>query len=260
MRKTSRIVVSFVLVALMSLQAHAEVVTVAVASNFTAAMTAIADAYHEKTGRQVSLAFGSSGKLFAQIAHGAPFHLFFSADQSKPRALVRQGLAVGDTEFTYATGALALWSADPGRIDDQGKILDTGNFEKLAFANPRLAPYGEAALEVLKARHLVDTTRSKWVQGENIAQTYQFVSSGNADIGFVALSQVMKNGRFTHGSGWVVPSSLYAPINQDAVLLKLGEQSKLARSFLAFTHSEAAHRIIRSFGYSIPSTGSPMAN
>lgn len=254
MKKSLRLITSIVFTALISGTAHAEVVTVAVASNFTAAMTAIADAFHEKTGRQVSLAFGSSGKLFAQIAHGAPFHLFFSADQAKPRALVKQGLAVADSEFTYATGALALWSADPERVDSQGRILAQGDYQNIAFANPRLAPYGAAALEVLRARGLVEKTRPKWVQGENIAQTFQFVASGNAEIGFVALSQVMKNGHFTKGSGWVVPESLYAPIKQDAVLLKLGENSKLARSFLAFVHSKAAAQIIRSYGYTVAKT------
>lgn len=254
MGKAGKILGSLVLGLLLTVPAHAEVVTVAVASNFTVAMTAIADAYHEKTGREVSLAFGSSGKLFAQIAHGAPFHLFFSADQTKPQALVDQGLGIAGSEFTYAQGALALWSATPGRVDGQGNILTKGDFRKLAFANPRLAPYGEAALEVLKTRHLAEQTRVKWVQGENIAQTYQFVVSGNADIGFVALSQVMKNGRFTSGSGWIVPASLYAPIKQDAVLLKHGEHSELARSFLAYVHSKAASRIIRSYGYTVPSS------
>lgn len=242
---------SFLLAALVSSQAHGEAVTVAVASNFTSAMTAIAAAFHKKTGQQVTLAFGSSGKLLAQIAHGAPFDLFFSADQAKPRALVHQDLAIADSEFTYAVGALALWSATPGRVDDQGNILGQGNYQKLALANPRLAPYGEAAMEVLRALGLVEQTRAKWVQGENIAQTYQFVATGNADIGFVALSQVMKNGHLTGGSGWIVPESLYSPIRQDAVLLKRGENNELARSFLAFIHSDTASRIIRSYGYSV---------
>ncbi len=254
MSKAGRILGTVVLAALISGPTRAEIVTVAVASNFTATMSAIADAYHEKTGHQVSLAFGSSGKLYAQIAHGAPFDLFFSADQTKPRALVDQGLAIADTEFTYAKGALALWSLTPGRVDDQGRILGRNDYRKLAFANPRLAPYGQAAMEVLKARGLVEKTRDKWVQGENIAQTYQFVASGNADIGFVALSQVMKNGQFTRGSGWIVPASLYAPIKQDAVLLKRAEDNELARSFLAFVHTDPASRIIRSFGYTVPST------
>lgn len=208
--------------------------------------------YEKTTGNKVSMSFGSSGKFYAQIMNGAPFQVFFSADQAKPQALERANMIVPNSRFTYAIGALALWSAQPGFIDTQLYTLRQGNFRKIALANPKLAPYGAAAAEVLAKLNLVDATRAKWVQGENIAQTYQFVSTGNAELGFVALSQIMSHGNVDRGSSWVVPAELYQPIKQDAVLLNNGAHSPGAQALLAFIRSEQARSVIESYGYQTP--------
>ncbi|WP_346840005.1 molybdate ABC transporter substrate-binding protein [Microbulbifer sp. SAOS-129_SWC] len=232
-----------------ALQARAGEVTVAVASNFTAPMKEIAAAFERESGHRVKLVFGSSGKFYAQIRNGAPFQVFFSADRAKPRTLDADGLAVPGSRFTYAVGSLALWSPQAGRVRDGAALLQSGDFGKLALANPRLAPYGTAALEVLRSLHLQAATRSHWVQGENIAQTFQFVASGNADLGFVALSQIQHGGRIERGSAWIVPASLYQPIRQDAVLLPAGADSAAARSLLRFVRGKHAAAIIESYGY-----------
>ena len=221
--------------------------TVAVASNFGAAMRDIAAAFDRSTDKKVTLVFASSGKLFAQINNGAPFDCFFSADQHFPLLLENNNLAVTGSRFTYATGALALWSAKTNFIDQQGGVLNQGEFNKLALANPKLAPYGAAALDVLTKLNLVEATQGKWVQGENIAQTYQFVSSGNAELGFVALSQIKAG----EGSYWLVPPHLYQPIHQDAVLLKRGENNSTAKLFLDFVRSKVAIEIIQRHGYTV---------
>ena len=226
---------------------HAGSLTVAVASNFREPMLRIATDFENRTGHRPTLIFGSSGKFFAQISHGAPFDCFLSADQTKPAALVTAGLAVADSQFTYAMGAIALWSANPNRVDEKGRVLTVGGYRKLAIANPELAPYGVAAMDVL--HHLNLTGSVHLVQGENIAQTYQFVSSGNADIGFVALSQIMEGGRLRSGSAWQVPAELYAPIRQDAVLLTLGKENPAAVSLLNYLKRESAIKIIHSFDY-----------
>ena len=234
----------------MTTVARSAEVTVVVASNFREPMTLVAADFTEKTGHQAKLIFGSSGKFFAQISHGAPFDLFLSADQTKPAALVKAGLAVAQSQFTYATGALALWSAEPERVDGTGRVLSEGHYRKLAIANPVLAPYGVAAMEVLDHLQLVEPAHpGQLVQGENIAQTYQFVSSGNADIGFVALSQIMEDGRLRSGSVWVVPAELYSPIRQDAVLLTAGKENPAAVALLNYLASEPAIKIVESFGY-----------
>ncbi len=227
----------------------AEETTVAVASNFTAAMHSIAAEYEKASNAKVILAFGSSGTLYAQIRNGAPFQAFFSADQAKPIALEKDGMVVPGSRFTYAVGALALWSKHKRFDSIDATTLQQGQFNKLALANPRLAPYGAAAVEVLQSLQLEPSTKSKWVQGENIAQTYQFVDTGNADLGFVALAQIMCQGRVTSGSAWIVPQSLYRPIRQDAVLLRKGETSRATREFLQFVRSIEARKIIESYGY-----------
>ncbi|GGX48847.1 molybdate-binding periplasmic protein ModA [Saccharospirillum salsuginis] len=234
--------------------AHADTLTVAVASNFTAPMNDIAAAFEQATGHTVQLAFGSSGKFFAQIRNGAPFEVFFSADQAKPRALEEQGSIVPGSRFTYAVGALALWSSREDVPVDNAEVLRRGNFNKLALANLRLAPYGAAAVEVLDALELTEATRPHWVQGENIAQTYQFVRTGNAAVGFVALSQVMSDGAVRHGSAWIVPGHLHPPIRQDVVLLPRGEGNEAARAFLDYVRGESARAIIESYGYTVPAS------
>lgn len=230
-----------------------EVINVAAASNFTAPMKALANTFEKLTGHVVRLAFGSSGKFYAQIKNGAPFMVFFSADQDKPTTLEQDDLAVPGTQFTYAVGKLALWSADPDLIDTRASILMDNRFNKLALANPRVAPYGMAAVEVLEFLQLRDRTEPKWVQGENIAQTYQFVSTGNADIGFVALSQIMQNGVLRQGSYWPVPDGAHLPIRQDVVLLRRGESSIAARALLDFIKSDQGRAIIEAYGYGQPS-------
>lgn len=231
---------------------HAEPLHVAVASNFTAPMEQIAEAFEAETGHVLALSSGASGKFFAQISNGAPFGVFFSADQAKPQRLEEEGLAVAGTRFTYAVGALALWSADEALVDSEGTILKQGRFERLALANPRLAPYGAAAVEVLNALGLAASTRQRWVMGENISQTYQFVHSGAAPLGLVALSQVTADGQVGRGSAWIVPEALYQPIRQDAVLLRVAEDNPVARQLLAFVRGPTARRLIESYGYRLP--------
>lgn len=229
--------------------ARAETIHAAVAANFTAAMKDIAAEFEAKSGHKVILSFGSSGKIFAQISHGAPFHIFLSADQAKPAALTKAGLSVPQSQFTYAIGSLVLWSAQPDFLVDGEARLKSGAFNKLALANPKLAPYGAAALEVLTALQLKEATEAKWVQGENISQTYQFVASGNAELGFIALSQVMDKGHIKTGSSWIVPSTLYRPVRQDAVLLKSAEKNTAAIELLAYLRGNDAHQIIHNYGY-----------
>ncbi|WP_369920599.1 molybdate ABC transporter substrate-binding protein [Marinomonas polaris] len=228
---------------------YAEEIHAAVASNFTAPMKDIAKQYEEDSGNKVILSFGSSGKFFAQIQNGAPFQVFLSADENKPDALEKAGLIITGTRFTYAIGALALWSAKPDFIDNNDARLKSGDFNKLALANPKLAPYGVAATEVLEELGLTESTKSKWVMGENISQTYQFASTGNTDLGFVALSQIMSEGRIAKGSSWIIPTDQYSPIRQDAVLLKSAENSTAAKELLDYLRSDKARSIIHSYGY-----------
>jgi molybdate transport system substrate-binding protein len=226
-------------------------VQVAVAANFTAPMRAIAAAFEQDTGHKARLAFGSSGKFYAQIRNGAPFQVFLSADDEKPARLEQAGMAVAGTRFTYAIGQLALWSAKAGYVDNKGEVLKQGAYAHLAIANPKLAPYGAAAIEVLKNLGLLETVQPRLVQGENIAQTYQFVASGNAELGFVALSQVTRDGRLTQGSAWIVPAHLHAPIRQDAVILANGKDNAAASALMAYLKSDKAKAVIRAYGYGI---------
>ncbi len=236
---------------LFSLSAHAAEVSVAVAANFTAPMKAIAAEFAKDTGHQAKPSYGSSGKFYAQIKNGAPFQMLLSADDETPAKLVQEGMAVADSRTTYAIGTLVLWSAQPGYVDAKGEVLKKGQFNKIALANPKLAPYGKAAVEVLTGMGLLDTLAPKFVQGENIAQTWQFASTGNAELGFVALSQVMKEGKIASGSGWIVPAKLHTPIRQDAVILTNGKGNPAAEALLKYLKSEKAKAIIKSYGYEI---------
>ncbi len=226
-------------------------VSVAVASNFTAPMKVIAQAFERDTGHKVILSFGATGQFYAQIKNGAPFAVLLAADDETPARLEREGVAVTGTRFTYATGKLVLWSKKADLVDDKGEILKTGKFDKLALANPKLAPYGAAALQVLEKLSLTKQLGPKLVEASNIGQTFQFVSSGNAALGFVALSQVFENGKLKEGSGWVVPSNLYSPIKQDAVLLTSGKANLVAQALLHYLRSDKAKAIIVSFGYDL---------
>lgn len=231
--------------------AQAAEVQVAVAANFTAPMQKIAAEFNKDTGHKAVLAFGATGKFYAQIVNGAPFELLLAADDETPARLEREGRTVPGSRFTYATGKLALWSARPGYVDAGGKVLASGSYAHLAIANPKTAPYGLAATETLDKLGLSAGVQGKLVQGENIAQAHQFVSTGNAELGFVALSQVWKDGKFSAGSGWTVPASLHAPIRQDAVVLAKGAGNEAARALAGYLKSDKARDIIRSFGYEL---------
>ncbi len=243
-------VIVFVLSILVLLPiARADEVLVAVAANFTAPMKAITAEFEKATGHKVHLSFGASGKFYAQIKNGAPFQVLLSADEAIPVKLEQEGLTVPGSRFTYAVGTLVLWSARPDFVDDKGAVLSQGAFSHLSVANPKLAPYGAAAMETLDKLGLATTLQAKFVVGENIAQTYQFVTSGNAELGFVALSQVMKDGRIAGGSAWIVPVGMHRPIRQDAVILASGRENAAAAALLRFLREPGAVAIIRSYGY-----------
>ena len=238
---------ALLLPALTCTSAHAAQAHVAVASNFVAPMKALAAQFEQATGHTLTLSTGATGKFYAQIKHGAPFDVMLAADDETPARLIREGDAVQSQ--TYAIGRLALWSTRPGFIDGSDAVLRQNRFQRLAIANPKLAPYGAAAIEVLANLMLTDSVQGKFVTGENIAQTYQFVASGNAELGFVALSQVMQDGKLTSGSLWRVPAAFHTPIRQDAVLLKHGENNAAARALFDYLQTPAARAIIRSYGY-----------
>jgi molybdate transport system substrate-binding protein len=228
--------------------ASAAEINVAVAANFTEAAKEIAAAFERKTGNKVLLSFGSSGQFYTQITQDAPFQVFLSADQERPEKAVAEGLAVPDSRLTYAVGKLVLWSRDP-KVVTGPDTLKQGAFSKIAIANPTAAPYGAAAIETMKALNVYDALQPKIVQGNNIAQTFQFIDTGNAELGFVALSQVVDR---SEGSRWLVSANLYAPIKQDAVLLKKGAGNEAAKAFLAFLKGPEAAAVEAKFGYGTP--------
>ncbi len=230
---------------------HAGEVQVAVAANFTAPAQQIAAEFERQTGHRAALSFGATGKFYAQISNGAPFEVFLSADDTTPAKLEKEGQTVAGSRFTYAIGALALWSARTAFVDAQGEVLQSGSFKHLAIANPKTAPYGAAAIETLTRLKLLDAIQPKFVQGENIAQTFQFVSTGNAELGFVALSQITKDGKLTGGSAWIVPGDLHEPIRQDAVILARGQDNPATAAFMDYLKTPRAHAIITFFGYTL---------
>ena len=221
-------------------QALADEVQVAVAANFTAPMERIAADFERDTGHRALLSFGATGKFYAQIKNGAPFGVFLAADAKTPERLVTEGDAVAESRFTYAFGHLLLWSAQEGTVDDQGAVLKTGDFGHLAIANPKTAPYGAAAIEVLTKLDLLEKLQPRFVTGENISQAHQFVASGNAELGFVALSQVVVDGKLTGGSAWLVPEDLYSTIQQDAVILKQAAYNPAAQALAEYLKGAAA--------------------
>ena len=229
--------------------AFAEEVQLAVAANFTAPMKQIALAFEKDTGHKVMLSFGSTGKLYAQIINGAPFDVFLAADEDIPAKLEREGGAVNGSRFTYAIGKLVLWSAQPGLVDAQGDVLRKNEFTKIAIASPKLAPYGAAAMETMTQMGLLTKLSPKLISGESIGQTFGFISTGNAELGFVALAQVYEGGKLRSGSAWIVPESLHSAIRQDAVLLIKGQGNKAAIALVAFLKTEKAKAVMRSFGY-----------
>ena len=240
-----------IVVSLMVGAVRAETALISVASNFSGAFEELKQVFEMESGHLIETVFGSSGRFFAQINNGAPFHAFLSADQEKPDALQKAGLVVEDSRFTYALGKLVLWSSQSNLVDSSGQVLKQNNFRRLAIANPRLAPYGIAAMEVLENLDLASGIQGKIIQGENIAQTYQFVSTGNVELGLVAFSQVYQQDRIVSGSSWIIPDDLYNPVRQDAVLLRRGANNQAAIAFLKFIRSEAGRAIIESFGYQL---------
>ena len=233
-----------------SVQADATIV--AVASNFTKPMTEIAAAFEKATGHTAKLSFGSTGKFVTQIENGAPFEVFFSADETGPAKLETDGFAATGSRRIYALGKLVLWSAKPGLIDEGGQILKSGNFKHLAIADPKLAPYGAAAVDYMDKQQLLEKLQAILVLGENITQTHQFISSGNAELGFVALSQVIEKDKIGFGSGWVIPSDQHKPIKQAMVLLNLGRDNPAALALVDFLKSDSAIAIIKQYGYQLP--------
>jgi molybdate transport system substrate-binding protein len=228
--------------------AQAADVQVAVAANFAGPAREIAAGFQRSTGHKAVLSVGSSGQFFAQIAHGAPYEVFLSADAERPRRAEAEGFAVPGTRFAYAVGRLVLYSRDPGLVDGRGAVLRAGRFDKLAIADPAAAPYGAAAVQALTRLKLYDALKSKLVRGASIGQAFGFVQSGAADLGFVALSQVIGE---KGGSRWLVPDALHAPIEQDAVLLKPGAEDPAARAFLAYLKGPEARAVIRRYGYEV---------
>ncbi len=245
--KWQKLVVAAAL-SLTAASATAAEVRVAVAANFTSTMKTLAAKFEAKTGNKVVISFGSTGKLYTQIVNGAPYDVFLSADTARPQLLEQDGKAVVGSRFTYALGRLVLWSAKPGVVDTEGTILNDGDFKHIAIANPKTAPYGAAAMEVMNGLGVYDTIKDRIVEGDNIAQTFQFVATGNAQIGFVALSQVKAVNK---GSWWEIPQGYYTPIRQDAVLLKSAANNATAKRLMAFLRSGAAQAIIANSGYGI---------
>ncbi len=229
--------------------AQADEVQVAVAANFTAPLQAIAPGFEKATGHKLIAAYGATGQFYAQIKNGAPFEVFLAADDSTPEKLEQEGQTLAGSRFTYAIGTLALWSAKPDYIDAKGQVLKANQYQHLAIANPKAAPYGLAATQSLAKLGLTDATRGKLVEGQSITQAYQFVSTGNAELGFVALSQIYKDGKVTQGSAWIVPANLHEPIKQDAVILNKGRDNPAAKALVEYLKGPQATAIIQAYGY-----------
>jgi molybdate transport system substrate-binding protein len=222
---------------------------VAVAANFAEPIKAIAAVLEKTTGHTLSVTLGATGKLYAQIKNGAPFDVLLAANTEVPLALEKDGLAAAGSSFTYARGKLVLWSANASLVDARGEVLKGAGFRKLAYANPKTAPYGEAAVQTIDTLGLTSALAPKLVQGESIGQAFSFVYTGNAELGFVALSQVLDGGRLKSGSMWLVPQSHYRPIEQNAVLLKRGASNPAALALVKLLRSPATKDLIRSYGY-----------
>ena len=235
----------------LSAAAQAEVVQIAVAANFTAPARALAEIFARTTGHEAKLSFGATGAFYTQIKNGAPFDILLAADDERPIRLEKEGDTVPGSRFSYAIGQLVLWSAKPGFVDDQGAVLKGGNFNKIAMANPKLAPYGAAAVETMDKLGLAAALTPKLVTGESIGQTYNFIATGNAELGFVALAQVLDGGKLKSGSMWVVPAKYHAPIIQDAVILKRAAANPAAKAWMALMRSPNTQDFIRSYGYEV---------
>ena len=229
--------------------ARADVVQVAVAANFTAPARALAEVFARTTGHEARLSFGATGAFYTQIKNGAPFDVLLAADDERPARLEKEGDTVLGSRFTYATGQLVLWSAKPGLVDDEGAVLKHGQFGKIAIANPKNAPYGAAAVEAMEKLGLAATLQPKLVTGESIGQTFNFIATGNAELGFVALAQVLEGGKLKSGSMWVVPAQYHAPIIQDAVILNRAASNPAAKAWMELLKTPQSKALIRSYGY-----------
>ena len=247
-----RTIVLLLVAALTSTPSLAGEVHVAVAANFAAPMKLLASEFQRESGHRALVSLGATGQLAAQIRQGAPFGVLLAADATTPSKLASDGYALAETQRTYAIGRLVLWSRDAHYVDTQGDLLRNGNFRRLAIANPKLAPYGAAATQTLSALGLREKLRSKIVEGANINQAFQFVASGNAELGFVAMSQVMQEGRLQRGSAWIVPVNLHESIRQDVILLAKGQDNPAAIALLRYLDSKPARDIIRRHGYELP--------
>lgn len=241
-----------ILADLTGIPAQAGEVRVAVASNFAAPLERIAVQFQQESGHTLKMSSGSSGKFYAQITAGAPFDVLLSADDAIPKRLLQEGKAVEGSRFVYAIGRLVLWSAQADFVDAKGAVLNKGNFNKLAIADPRLAPYGVAAKETLEKLTMWNAMQERLVKGENVTQTYQFAASENAELAFIALSEIMRDGKISTGSWWLVPSEFHKPIRQSAVQLVGAQDLAATKAFLSFLKSEKAAAVIRSFGYEMP--------
>ena len=235
----------------LSVNIQAEEVHLAVAANFTAPIKIIAANFEKETRHKLIVTLGATGKFYAQIGNGAPFDVFLSADDETPERLEKEGNAVAGTRFTYATGRLALWSAQANFVDAKGDVLKTGAFAHIAIAAPKIAPYGAAAIEALKHLGLLTALEPKFVQGESIGQTFNFIATGNALLGFVALSQVMEVGRIRIGSAWIVPAQMHTALRQDVALLAKGKTNAGAAAFMSYLKADKTLAVIRSYGYEV---------
>lgn len=231
--------------------AQADEVQVAVAANFTAPIQAIAADFEKDTGHKLIAAYGATGQFYTQIKNGAPFEVFLAADDSTPARLEKEGDIAPGSRFTYAIGTLALWSAKDGYVDASGKVLKDNQYQHLSIADPKTAPYGLAATQVLAKLGLTDKVKDKLVTGQNITQAFQFISTGNAELGFVALSQIYKDGKVTSGSAWIVPADMHESIKQDAVLLTKGKDNAAAKALMDYLKGPKAAAVIKSYGYQL---------
>lgn len=232
--------------------AGAAEVNVAVAANFTAPMKDIAAIYEKDTGNKVLASFGATGAFYAQIKNGAPYQVLFAADAKTPKKIEDEGLGVKGSAKPYAYGKLVLWSAAPNFVKENKDFILDASVQKIAVANPKLAPYGEAAYQTMQKWGNLEKAEPKFVTGDNIGKTFQYVSTSNAQVGFVALSQVFKDGKMTSGSGWIIPSDMYSPIRQDSVVLNPGKDNKAVAEFMKFmATSPKVRKVIESYGYGL---------
>jgi molybdate transport system substrate-binding protein len=242
---------AFACLSLLTFHADAGGIRVAVAANFTAPVKLIVEQFQADTGHTVKLSFGSTGKFYSQIQSGAPFDVLLAADDTTPLKMAKEGLGIPGSQFTYAIGKLVLWSKSPGYVDAKGRVLQS-KFNKLAIANPKLAPYGVAAQETLQSLGLWDSVQSRIVMGESITQTMQFADTGNAAMAFIAQSQASKDGKPFEGSSWVVPQHMYTPIRQDGIVLAAAQDKVAAEAFMKYLKGAKAIAVIKSFGYALP--------